>query len=223
MLPTTTEGRDAAPEKKSLNSMRMSAVAGALKRAGASSVIDLGCGEGSLLELLLKDDGFTRLAGVDVSLPVLDRAARRLDLDTTPELRNSRICLFQGSLVHRDDRFAGYDAAAVVEVIEHLDKGMVTAFEQVVFGTARPPVVVLTTPNAEYNARYESLAPGRLRHPDHRFEWTRLEFTEWAEAVAKWHGYAATYHDVGDFDEDLGSPTQMGVFTLCGEKVPPRA
>lgn len=207
---------DAAPEKPTLNTRRLAAVVEALKRAGASSVIDLGCGEGNLLQLLLKEKRFTRLAGVDVSIPVLGRAARRLDLDGTPEMRNSRLALFQGSLIYRDDRFAGYDAATVVEVIEHLDRNRLAVFEQVLFGTARPPVVILTTPNAEYNALYETLAPRRLRHPDHRFEWTRQEFTEWADDVAKRHGYTVAYHDIGDMDEDLGAPTQMGVFTLCG-------
>jgi len=133
-----------------------------------------------------------------------------------------RITLFQGSLMYKDSRFKGYDAASVVEVIEHLDLPRLAAFEKVLFEYAKPVVVVLTTPNREYNVKYENLGGGAslcdanaLRHGDHRFEWTRVEFREWAEKTAKKYGYAVRISEIGELDEALGAPTQMGVFTIC--------
>jgi hypothetical protein len=107
----------------------------------------------------------------------------------------------------------GFDAAALVEVIEHIDLPLLDALAAVVFGDARPQTVVVTTPNKEYNARYEALAEDSLRHPDHRFEWSRAEFEAWAAAVAERHGYAVRFEGIGVTDPELGTPTQMGVFT----------
>jgi hypothetical protein len=115
-------------------------------------------------------------------------------------------------LIYRDKRLAGFDAAAVVEVIEHLDPPRLAALERVLFEFARPTTVVLTTPNREYNVMWESLPAGKFRHPDHRFEWTRQEFQEWANRVAFNHGYAVRFLDVGPVDANVGAPTQMGVF-----------
>lgn len=207
---------DRPPPRPNLNARRMSAVVEALKKAGATSVIDLGCGEGNLLRLLMKEKSFSRIAGVDVSAPVLMRAALRLRTDKLPELQKRRLTLFQSSLTYKDDRFGGYDAATVIEVVEHLDPGRLTAFEQVLFGAAKPPVVVLTTPNFEYNENYQNLGQDRLRHGDHRFEWSRGEFRKWAGRVAEEYGYAVEYGEIGDMDEKCGAPTQMGVFTRCG-------
>lgn len=207
------EQAEAAPKQPSLNTRRLTAVVDALKEAGAKAVIDLGCGEGNLLTLLAKDRGFTRIAGMDVSWSSLERASKRLDLDRPAN--KERITLFQGSLTYRDARFAGYDAACVVEVIEHMDEGRLPALAQVVFGAARPQTVIITTPNVEYNENYETLPEGELRHGDHRFEWTRRQFTGWAEAVARQYGYQVAFQDIGDADDSLGTPTQMGVFSLC--------
>ena len=203
-----------APERPvRLNDLRMQAVHAALKDLGARRVLDLGCGEGRLLRELLPDGQFTELVGVDVSPVALERAYRRLHLkDAAPRLQE-RVRLLQGSAVYRDRRLEGFDAAAVVEVIEHLDPPRLRAFERTLFGAARPGAVVVTTPNAEYNALFESLPAGRFRHTDHRFEWTRAEFEGWAEGVAARHGYAAAFRTVGPVDEQHGSPTQMVVFT----------
>jgi hypothetical protein len=72
--------------------------------------------------------------------------------------------------------------------------------------------MVLTTPNREYNVRWENVGGERLRHPDHRFEWTRQEFRKWAEGVAGRHGYLVRFLSIGPVDEMLGAPTQMAVF-----------
>ncbi len=100
-----------------------------------------------------------------------------------------------------------------VEVIEHLDPPRLAAFERVVFEFARPGTVVVTTPNAEYNVKWAALPAGKFRHGDHRFEWTRAQFHEWAERVAATHGYAVRFLPIGDVDATVGSPTQAAVFT----------
>ncbi|GHV79744.1 hypothetical protein AGMMS49944_15350 [Spirochaetia bacterium] len=194
-----------------LNTLRLLAVLSELKAGGVHSVIDLGCGEGNLLQLLMKEKTVTAIAGTDVSLSALERAAEKLKLDRLGE--EKKPTLFQSSLCYRDKRFKGYDAAAIVEVIEHLDEGRLPALAQVVFGGAAPRMVIVTTPNAEYNANYPGMEAGRFRHADHRFEWNRAQFRAWADAVAARYGYTVRYEDVGAWDEEKGSPTQMGVFT----------
>ncbi len=155
---------------------------------------------------------FERIVGMDVSIRSLGIAQRRLKLERLPDLIARRIGLIQGSLTYRDRRLEGFDAAAVVEVIEHLDPPRLAAFERVLFEFARPRTIVLTTPNQEYNALWETLPAGQFRHADHRFEWTRTEFQEWARRVAVQHGYSVRFVPVGPVDEHAGSPTQLGVF-----------
>jgi 3' terminal RNA ribose 2'-O-methyltransferase Hen1 len=201
-----------AEERLRLNDLRMGAVVAALKESGARRVLDLGCGEGRLIRLLLEDRAFAEILGMDVSYRALETAHGRLRMDDLPGAWQGRVRLIQGSLIYRDARLAGYDAAAVVEVIEHLDPPRLAAFERVLFGHARPSTVVLTTPNAEYNVRWESLPAGRLRHRDHRFEWTRVEFRAWAEAVAARHGYTVRFLPIGPDDPEVGPPTQMAIF-----------
>jgi 3' terminal RNA ribose 2'-O-methyltransferase Hen1 len=193
----------------------------ALKNAGAASVIDMGCGEGRLLSLLLKDRGFIRVAGTDVSWQALERTRQRLRLDQLPDAQKDRVTLFQSSLTYKDERFRGYDAACLVEVIEHMDLNRLPAFERILFGEARPGTVIMTTPNVEYNEHYEFLHEGNLRHRDHRFEWTRRQFEDWARAAAEQYGYTVVFSPIGDEADNAdeieahGTPTQMGVFTLC--------
>ncbi|MGC5015515.1 3' terminal RNA ribose 2'-O-methyltransferase Hen1 [Streptosporangium sp. DT93] len=197
-----------------LNVLRLEAVLATLERLGASSVIDLGCGSGRLVGALLERPRFARVAGTDVSSQALAIAARRLRLDRMPERRRERLELFQGALTYTDDRFAGYDAAVLMEVVEHVDLARLGALERVVFGTARPGHVIVTTPNVEYNVRYAFLRGER--HPDHRFEWTRAEFRAWAGRVCDEYGYRAGFLPVGDDDPQVGPPTQMAVFGLAG-------
>jgi 3' terminal RNA ribose 2'-O-methyltransferase Hen1 len=199
-------------ERISLNQQRLGAVLSALRQSGAKRVLDLGCGEGRLLSLLLADTSFHEITGMDVSPRVLERAADRLRLDSLPPRKRERIKLLQGSLMYRDARLAGYDAAAVVEVIEHLDPPRLAAFERVLFENARPATVVITTPNREYNVKFETLPAGNLRHKDHRFEWSRQEFHAWAGRVASERGYGVSFLPVGEADPALGPPTQMAIF-----------
>jgi len=192
---------------------RIGAVLSALRAVGAKSVIDLGCGEGRLLKPLLGDGTFERIAGMDVSWRTLETAGRRLHLDQLAPMQRKRIELLHGSLMYRDKRLSGFDAAAVVEVIEHLDAPRLAAFERVLFEAAQPGAVVITTPNSEYNVKFATLPAGEFRHKDHRFEWTRAQFAGWASAVAKRFGYSVRFLPVGPEDPAVGPPTQMGVFT----------
>jgi 3' terminal RNA ribose 2'-O-methyltransferase Hen1 len=207
------EAEGALERPLSLNERRLDAVFGVLKASGATRVIDLGCGEGKLRRRLLADRQFAEIAGMDVSARTLDHAEDRLKLDRLAPAQRERIRLLHGSLVYRDTRLAGFDAAAVMEVVEHLDASRLRAFERVVFESARPSTIALTTPNAEYNVRWPSLPAGRLRHADHRFEWTRAEFEAWASGVAGRTGYAVRFEGIGDDDATVGAPTQMAVFT----------
>jgi len=200
-------------EKVTLNEQRLGTVLSVLKGSGAKRVLDLGCGEGKLVRALLSDRQFSEIVGMDVSWRSLEVATERLKLDRLPPMQKERVRLIHGSLMYRDTRLEGFDAAAVVEVIEHLDPPRLAAFERVVFEFARPGTVTVTTPNAEYNAKWETLPAGQFRHKDHRFEWTRGEFQNWANGIATRFGYAVRFVPIGDDDPTVGSPTQMGVFT----------
>jgi 3' terminal RNA ribose 2'-O-methyltransferase Hen1 len=191
---------------------RRGSVLAVLRAAGARRVLDLGCGGGALLRDLLADPQFTEILGVDVSAGALEAAARRLRLDRLPERQRERIALRQSALTYADASLAGYDAAVLMEVIEHVDEVRLPALEHAVLGVARPGTVVVTTPNVEYNVRFETLEPGRFRHTDHRFEWTRAQFREWAAAAASRHGYGVRFLPVGPDDPEVGPPTQLAVF-----------
>ncbi|MEV4169657.1 3' terminal RNA ribose 2'-O-methyltransferase Hen1 [Nonomuraea sp. NPDC049709] len=204
-------GQGEVPKPKALNVRRREAVLAKLEQLGAASVIDLGCGQGELVGALLARPRFTRVGGMDVSSMALTIAARKLRLERMPDAKRARLTLFQGALTYADKRLAGYDAAVLMEVIEHVDPPRLAALERVVFDRARPRHVLVTTPNIEHNVRYEFLTG--LRHPDHRFEWTRAEFAAWAQRVAGQFGYQVAVEPVGDDDPEVGPPTQMGVFT----------
>ena len=196
-----------------LGEQRLETVLEAVRSAGAGRVVDLGCGEGRLLERLIAEPSVTHAAGVDVSVGALKRAGQRLRLDTMSERRRERIRLLQGALTYTDSRLQGCDVATVVEVVEHLDAERLDVFAEVVFGHIAAPTVVLTTPNREYNQNFERLGSRGLRHEDHRFEWTRGEFEAWARAVAERFGYGVEISAVGPVDPVCGPPTQMAVFS----------
>ena len=211
-----------APPRSSLAQRRREAVLAVLRdtvlrdtvlRDSAARIADLGCGEGSLVALLLREPSVAQVLGVDVSHRALERTAQRLHLDTMSERQRERVDLLQSSLTYADARLAGLDAAVLMEVIEHVDPPRLGALEQTVFGAARPGTVVVTTPNAEHNVRFTALRPGAMRHPDHRFEWTRPQFRDWAAGVAGRRGYQVRFLPVGPEDPEVGPPTQMAVFT----------
>ncbi|GAA2802167.1 3' terminal RNA ribose 2'-O-methyltransferase Hen1 [Kitasatospora paracochleata] len=209
---------DGSAEKaQPLAVQRRESILAALAETGATRVLDLGCGQGELVAALLKDGRITEVLGLDVSSRALAAAARKLRLDRMPERQAARVRLVQGALTYTDARLKGYDAAVLSEVIEHLDLPRLPALEYAVFGAARPGAVVVTTPNVEYNVRWETLPAGHVRHSDHRFEWTREEFTGWAERVAGRYGYTVTVRPVGPLDEEVGAPTQLALFRLAAD------
>ena len=209
---TTKAEEEAVEEPLRLNEARLGAVVAVLKARGAARVLDLGCGGGKLLQALLAEPQFAEIVGADISHRALEAAEARLRLERLAPRQRERIRLFQTALTYRDRRLEGFDAAAVVEVVEHLDRPRLAAFERVVFEHARPGSVVVTTPNREYNVRFDGLPAGRFRHRDHRFEWTRSELADWAGEVASRFGYGVRFLPVGPEDPEVGAPTQMAVF-----------
>ncbi len=215
--PDRADDRQDAAEQSAehrigLHDQRIAAVTAAVAASRARRVLDLGCGSGKLMAELLRSAAIDQVTGLDVSHHALQGAARRLHLDTRSPRELARIELLHGSLTYRDDRLKGFDAAVLMEVIEHLDPPRLAAFEQVVFGWARPGTVIMTTPNAEYNPLFGGLAAGELRHRDHRFEWDRAQFGRWARDVAARHGYRVALSGVGPADAAAGAPTQLAVF-----------
>jgi 3' terminal RNA ribose 2'-O-methyltransferase Hen1 len=154
-----------------------------------------------------------KLFGLDPAARELERAARRLKLNEIGGPSEGRVMLLHGSLTYRDSRWAEADVAVLVEVVEHLDQDRLPLVERVVFGEAAPKAVIVTTPNADYNALFPGLAAGSFRHPDHRFEWSRSEFRDWAAKIEATYGYTAEIGGIGAEDAALGSPTQMVVFS----------
>lgn len=199
-------------KKETLHQQRLKLVVAKLKESGAKSVLDLGCGKGKLIRMLLKEKQFDKIVGMDVSYQELTRCKDSLYWDEMAPRQKERITLFQGSLTYKDDRLAGFDAAAIVEVIEHLDENRLQSFERVVFECAQPKTVILTTPNGEYNVLFENMEAGSMRHTDHRFEWTRTEFETWAKRVATTNNYQVHFLPIGAVAEEVGAPSQMAIF-----------
>ncbi len=205
--------RTFADEPVSLNDLRHRTVLRMVQESGAAKVLDLGCGEGKLLRFLLADKRFIKVTGVDVSMQTLTIAHERLNVDRLPDRQRERLTLLQSALTYRDRRLAGYDAAVLVEVVEHVDPERLPAFERALFAHVRPGTVILTTPNLDWNMSIPALADGRLRHADHRFEWTRHEFSAWTSRMASEHGYSVVLDGIGEAHPEFGCPTQMAVFT----------
>lgn len=210
-----SQEQEITEKKIPLNTQRMEAVKNAVLSSGVETVLDIGCGEGKLTAMLLHEQQIKKITAADVSVSVLEKAKQKLNYERMQPYLKNKLTLMQASLMYKDDRFSGFDAACVVEVIEHMDIQRIPFFEKVLFGYAQPKTVILTTPNKEYNIKYPTLENDTLRHRDHRFEWTRDEFKNWCEHICSEFGYKAEIKNIGETDEEYGSPTQMGVFTKC--------
>lgn len=221
-VPTNAEGAVELPADELIGpespaQQRIEAVLVALRAADVHRVVDMGCGEGGLLRRLVADPTYTEVVGADVSSRALDLATRRLGLERMPDSQRARLRLLQASLMYGDQRLVGFDAMVLQEVVEHVDQDRLPSLERNVFAVARPRVVVVTTPNRDYNVRFATLPTGSMRHSDHRFEWSRVEFGEWTSRTARQHGYVVEVQPVGAVDDEVGSPTQLAVFTRAGE------
>ena len=206
------EREEALERPLRLQDRRIASVVSALHQLGAKSVVDVGCGEGDLLAALARDAQIERIVGTDVSARELERAKARLEHVTMATSQRERIGLFQSSALYFDRRLNGADAIALLEVIEHVEPDRLATLERILFGINKPRSAIVTTPNREYNHLFPSLDRGSMRHPDHRFEFSRQEFADWACAVALQHGYTVSIEPVGDVDAAFGAPTQMAVF-----------
>jgi 3' terminal RNA ribose 2'-O-methyltransferase Hen1 len=195
------------------NAQRLDAVTAVLRDAGAERVLDLGCGPGPLLLRLAEAEWVREVVGVDVDPVELRKARDALAPLGLPD--GDRVRLVQGDLLRPDRALSGFDAAALVETIEHVDPSRLSALEHGVFAVLRPGVVVVTTPNADYNPLH-GRTEGRFRHPDHRFEWSRAQMRRWAGRLAAAHGYSASLHDIGPAHPRLGTSSQMAVFRYVG-------
>lgn len=210
----TEEGGEKEQETGSqapLDKIRLQTVKDEVLSSGAHSVIDIGCGEGKLLALLVGEAQIEKLAGADVSTDALKRAGQRVEKAALSERQRKKVDIFQGSLMYRDRRFLGYDAACVIEVMEHIDPEKLPIFEGVLFGETAPETVIVTTPNHSYNVNY-GMKTGELRHTDHRFEWNEEEFRNWCNSICERYGYTVKIKGIGKKDGVEGYPTQMGVF-----------
>jgi 3' terminal RNA ribose 2'-O-methyltransferase Hen1 len=212
-LDNAVTEEDAAQTRTPLAIQRREAILAVVRELHARRVGDLGCGSGVLTRALLAEKQIEKVVAVDVSARALQLAARDLRLDQMPDRQRERLQIFQSALTYRDDRLAGLDAAVLMEVIEHVDPERLPALERTVFGFAAPETVLVTTPNAEYNPQFVGLQPGAMRHRDHRFEWTRAQFADWAQQAAATHGYRVSFQPVGPEHPDVGPPTQLAVFT----------
>ncbi len=195
-----------------LHELRYETVVRTLREQGVSSILDLGCGDGRLIQRLAEEPWVKRIVGVDASVAAVERAARRLRLDLDASSAEERVAVQMGSLTYGDRRWRGFDAATLVEVIEHIEPSRLPALAEALFGRARPRLVAVTTPNREYNCRFPGLKPEAFRHADHRFEWTRAEFRSWGQGVAAKRGYSVEFQAVGPQSGEAGAPSQMAVF-----------
>jgi 3' terminal RNA ribose 2'-O-methyltransferase Hen1 len=193
-----------------LHEQRLDAVLAALLRSGAESVLDLGCGTGELLSRLAREKQFRNIVGVDLSLEALLEAQSSVP-GAALGPSDARVSLLQASFDCPDRSLEGFDAAALVETIEHIEPDRLSGVERAVFGSFRPATVIVTTPNREYNVLH-GMPEGALRHPDHRFEWTRAKLRAWALGVGRRNGYQVRFDDIGDVDPLLGASTQMATF-----------
>lgn len=203
--------------RSELNEQRMAAVLAALRASSARSVLDLGCGGGDLLLRLAAEPRFERIIGLDLSAAALSQARRRFPSEAGEGA--ARVALLQGSFLEADPRLAGFEAAALVETIEHIEPDRLSALERAVFARTRPGTLVVTTPNQEYNLLYD-MGRRRFRHPDHRFEWPRHRFRDWAEGAAARNGYRVAFAGIGAEHPRLGCATQMAVFTAVAAAAP---
>lgn len=197
-------------ESGSVNDQRLKMVTDFLFSQKVASVLDLGCGSGALVEALKPMPQFLCILGLDCSMQALAAAQRRLNLNEA--LQGERLSLLHGSFLEVDERLFGFEAITLIETIEHIKLNQLSALERVVFICYKPRVVVITTPNKDFNQFYRLRSNG-FRHPDHQFEWSRSKFQSWAGGVAQRSGYQVSFSGVGDYRAASGFSSQVAFFS----------
>ncbi|KAI3412314.1 uncharacterized protein J3R85_017499 [Psidium guajava] len=207
-----------------------------IKKSGATTLVDFGCGSGSLLESLLDyPTSLRKIVGVDLSLKSLSRAAKVLHSKLSKSLDADMPCkgiqsatLYDGSITVFDSRMCGFDIGTCLEVIEHMEEDQASLFGDLVLSSFRPSVLIVSTPNYEYNVilqksdlpNHEEAPDGkgqsescRFRNHDHKFEWTREQFGSWARNLASRHNYSVEFSGVGgSADHEPGFASQIALF-----------
>jgi small RNA 2'-O-methyltransferase len=192
-----------------LHQQRLDAVMAQLLGHGVASVIDLGCGAGALLERLVAAAAVRHIVGVDASARALAVAEQRLACAAGS--LDGRLTLRHASLTDVGPELAGFDAVVLVETIEHIEPEYLGRVERTVFTRLRPQLAIITTPNRDYNPLL-GIADGELRHRDHRFEWGRRRFEQWAAGVGSRNDYGVVFEGIGPANTWFGSATQMAIF-----------
>ena len=201
----------------SLHQQRLEVAFRTLRETGARTVLDLGCGSGALLCRLAEDPQFTTITGLEPSGISLQQARQMV----APYVTDSpdRIGLIRGSYTDSHPQLANYDAAAMIETIEHVRPEQLSRVERAVFAQMRPRQLFMTTPNQEYNPLFD-LGPGQFREADHKFEWSRAKFQRWVMGVAERNGYRVECGGIGEMDSEFGHPTQTALFIRKDAVVP---
>ncbi|XP_031499970.1 small RNA 2'-O-methyltransferase isoform X2 [Nymphaea colorata] len=220
-----------------------------IRESRASTLVDFGCGSGSLLDALFQHDTtLEEIAGVDISQKSLSRAAKTLYSNLSRksglQLQHTNfktVVLYEGSIIEFDHRLYGVDIGTCLEVIEHMEEEQACVFGNLVLSTFCPHILIVSTPNHEYNSilhrsstemnistdeALEEIAqaqPYRFRNHDHKFEWTRLQFNQWAVDLASRHNYSVKISGVGGAaDTEPGFASQIAVFQRKATKEAPK-
>jgi 3' terminal RNA ribose 2'-O-methyltransferase Hen1 len=198
-----------------LHEQRLKATCEVVRHRRSGTVADLGCGNGDLLTRLAAEPQIDRIVGVDLRPDSLRRLREQLArLDNL----QANVDLIHGCLIDVGRELTGFDCAVLVETIEHLDPARLSSLETAVFAEMRPKVIVVTTPNAEFNSLL-GVPTTRFRHPDHRFEWDRPRFQRWAQGVAARNGYAVAFQDLAGRHPALGGASQMALFDIAAARL----
>ncbi|KAK4795886.1 hypothetical protein SAY86_028212 [Trapa natans] len=228
------DGMEQAFFSPPLSKQRVEYAVGRIRQSDATSLVDFGCGSGSLLESLLDyATGLEKIVGVDISVKSLIRAAKVLHSKLSKDSSTIKSAvLYDGSIIELDSRLCGFDMGTCLEVIEHMQEEQAHLFGDIVLGSFRPKTLIVSTPNYEYNvilrgssapnqeedADEKSQAGGqsfKFRNHDHKFEWTRRQFESWASKLATKHNYMVEFSGVGgSHDIEPGFASQIAVFRM---------
>jgi len=182
---------------------------------------DFGCAEGGFVTRLKKLPYLTTLYAVDISDSSLDECQERaapIPWDIIfGRFVSLELSVVKADITKNDPLFQNLDAITCIELIEHLPAEQLKCFPATVFGFFKPRIVIISTPNREFNVLFPTLKDGRFRHWDHKFEWTRDQFQPWCHDICKSYGYTVEFSGVGQTSDQtthhVGFCTQIAIFT----------